>query len=173
MTKALTAQIVLDITAKYARTDLALTNDFRDSIKQALTLTLTNGTGTEQADILWHRRLTIDGFLNISLDDLIDGYNEPVDISGLKALYIKNRNTSNGVIHVTCKGERYVIGPEGIRFIWEPSIHGVVFSQSESSQEDEGNIYIVTEDNEDVEVDIILLGSSAEFSQSSSESGDT
>ncbi|MGV8131181.1 MAG: hypothetical protein ACP5N7_03740 [Candidatus Pacearchaeota archaeon] len=173
MTKNLTAQFTLDLSLKYARTDLVLTNDFRDYIKQQHTLTLSNGTGTEQADILFHTRETIDGFKNFPLESLIDGYNQLVDINALKAIFIKNRNTENGVIHVTCKRERYVIGPQGIRFIWEPSIHGVIYSQSESSQEDEGSLYIQCEDNEDVEIDLILVGSSREYSSSSSESGDT
>lgn len=172
-TKNLTAQFLLDIAITYSRTDLPLSNDFRDSVKQQHTLNLSNGTGTEQADILFQTRETIDGSKNFALESLIDGYNALVDINAVKAIFIKNRNTGNGVIHVTCKRERYVIGPQGIRFIWEPSIHGVVFSQSESSQEDEGSLYVQCEDNEDVEIDLIIVGSSREYSSSSSESGDT
>lgn len=172
-TKNLTAQFTLDLAITYARTDLTLTNDFRDSVKQQNSMVLSNGTGTEQADILYHTRTTIDGTRNFALESLIDGYNAVVDINALKAIFIKNRNTENGTIHVTCKRERYVIGPGGLRFIWEPNIHGLVFSQSESSQEDEGDLYIQCEDNEDVEIDLILVGSSREYSSSSSESGDT
>jgi len=158
------------LTAQYKRSDDAVNlNNIIDNLSYTdLKDTLTNGHTTDKANLLAHFRSTLINtteFWDLDAGNIYDAFGNLLNFDAVKCLIIKNRETTNNLfIEVAFKNERYYIGPNGSRAIWEPCGLGIAAIVSSASHE-EGRIRVTS--NGSVTYDMILVGATAESSSSS------
>ena len=165
---SLTTKFRATLATKYKRTDLPLNDTgITDDIKYLFDLTLTNGRGTNKANLQWSsRRQLVDSTELIDPDGVLtNNWGQTLDYDAVKIIIIKNRETDQErYIDVTFKNERYIIGANGARIIIEPVSFGVQSTVSSSSGE-EGSLSVTAVGS--VTYDIIIIGASGEESSSS------
>lgn len=166
-------KIALDVTftSIYRRTDKAANQlDIRDALRYInLKKSFVHGNGDNRANLIYYTRSTLVNAIEYwDLDGVLqDVFGNFINYDSVKALIIHNTElitTDNASLRVHFKTERYNIGPQGFRVLWEPKGQGVMSEASSGSQE-EGKIQV--ESNASVTYDIIIVGSSMESSSSS------
>ena len=168
-TKTLTSRIDITASFDYRRIDNLLNpNLIRDRLDYIdLKDALSNGNGTDRANILFHTRSTLDNDLEFwDLDGYLeDVFGDLINYDAVKCLIVKNRTlTNNAFLDVRFKNEVWYIGPNGYRIAWEPYGKGIMPLISSASQE-EGRIFVSS--NMEITYDIIIAGSTKETSSSS------
>lgn len=168
----LTSAIDVTLACEYRRVDKDINpTGIRDTFRYTdLKDSLANGWGTDRADLFFHSRRILNNSVEIlDLDggSLQNIFGDMLNFDAVKCLIIRNRNELplGGVLVVRFKSEQYVIGPQGYRIVWEPISRGIQAIGSSASQS-EGSITVSCDVQ--IEYDLILIGSQAENSSSSS-----
>mgnify|MGYP001568344112 FL=1 len=168
----LTTAIDVTLACDYKRTDKTLNaTGIKDTFRYTdLKDSLANGWGTDRADLFWHSRRILNNSVEIlDLDggSLVNVFGDLLNFDAIKCLVIRTRTELplGAVLDVRFKTERYVIGPQGYRIVWEPKSRGIQAIGSSASQS-EGSITFSCDVK--IEYDLILIGSQAENSSSSS-----
>lgn len=164
------AVVDITLTTIYRRTDKPA-NQFqiRDTLRYTdLKGAFVHGNGDNRANLNFYTRSTLDNSMeHWNLDGILqDVYGNFLNYDSVKGLIIFNRQPltdDNFFLSVQFKNERYYIGPQGFRILWEPKGQGVSAVQSSQSAE-EG--LITVESNANITYDIFIIGSSAESSDS-------
>lgn len=169
MTTSLTSQLRLTLGWQYQNTlDLSTVAD-NGSIQ--LDDDLENGSGLDQANLVWHDRRTLAAAANDDLDlagVLSSGFGQTVSFAKLKGMLIHNRATSAGeVLHIGggsnpisdwigASGDIVKVGPNGILLLWNPSLAGYAVTASTADI-----LRITNAGSGSVDYDILLLGVSS------------
>ena len=133
-------------------------------------LVLPNGTGSGQADRIWHDQRTIAASGTDSLDlqgSLVDAFGAAFTPAKLKAIYVKaasgntnnvvvTRPASNGVPVFSAAGDAVPVLPGGV-FVWVAPGAGVTVTASTGDLLDLVN----SSSGTSVTYDIVLIGTSA------------
>lgn len=180
MATDLTANALVRLRTTYLNI-LDMTNT-RDALDESWADTLTNGAGTDEADVIWHDRRTAtaaadDIDLHTSLSDV---YGNAATFATIKCIAIHNRSTMTtenlaigadagapfGNWVANAATDILNVGPDGILFIWSPrDPYPVVDTTADVLQIDPGA--------DTIEYDIMIIGTSvnvASASQSVSQS---
>jgi len=106
---------------------------------------LTSGTGLDEADVLWFAKARSLAATTEELDlagSLSDAYGSTVTAAKVKGLFIKNNSTTagetlkiggaaaNAFLLFDNATDIYELGPNGIFFVWEPSLAGLPVTAS-------------------------------------------
>lgn len=97
----------------------------------------TDGTGADQADVIWHDQRTVSASSNDDLDlagSLTNSFGATVTFAKVKGIYIQNTNTTAGDIITVggegsnefstpfgADGDKVKIGPGGVFALYDPS----------------------------------------------------
>lgn len=185
-TTELTSQVEVRLKIRYHKiSNLINPNKFFQKVKYNFTDSLTNGTGTGKADVLFRIRETITAEKIWNLNSIVDPYGTTKDIDAVKAIFLRNRSLDNGLFfelspvtgaipafRAPFKGR---IGPEKVigtqvakafRFIWSDFVRGLIASESESSSVEEGNLFTITPEllDDGLDYELIILGATEESS---------
>lgn len=111
-----------------------------DSNSLPISVSLADGTGADQAEIVWHDRRTLAaaGVDNLDLaGGLVDAFGNTLAFTSLKALVLKNRGTASDDVldiggHATAAlsspfgaaNDKLKLGPDGLLLLWNPSAAG-------------------------------------------------
>ncbi len=140
-----------------------------DEFRLDLSDTLANGTGADQADQVWHDRRTLAATTeNLDLaGSLTNAFGSTLTFALIKGLLVHNRQTTAGET-LTIGGaasaafllfndatDKYVLGPNGIFFVWKPCAAGraVTTTSADILKMDAGTA--------SVSYDIWIIGASA------------
>lgn len=131
---------------------------------------LADGTGLDQADVPWYDKARSLAATSENLDlasgSLTDGYGNTATFAKLKMLYIKNLSTTAGETLKIGGGTNpfllfddgsdiYDLGPNGIYFVWEPSLAGLPVTAAT------GDILKIDSGAATLTYDIAMVGASA------------
>lgn len=142
-----------------------------DALDLAVRLDLASGTGSGQADLMWHDRRTLAASANEDLDVagvLASGLGATLTFARIKLLWVRasaaNTNTvvvtrpaSNGVPIFAAASDAMAIRPGGQLLIAAPDATGIVVTASTGDLINIGNGSSGTS----VTYDIVLIGASA------------
>lgn len=167
MATTLATTLTLILSAKYNK-DF----DLQDAVNN-LTLnkndTLATGTGSNQADVLWHdtRSLTATSEDLDMAGSLTNAFGDTVTFATIKGILIHNKSTSsteilsvggaaaNQLINWVGNSSDIVkIGPDGILLLWNP-IDGYAVTAGT------GDLLKIDSGTDTIEYDIVILGTSA------------
>lgn len=166
---ALTASLIARIQAEHSRVlDLA-TGAFR--VDKRSQIDLTSGTGSGQADLIWHdtRTLTASGTEDLDLVSLTDAFGQTATFARIKAILIVasssnnaansvqiTRPASNGVPLFMAAGDGISLAA-GEHFMWAASGSGKTVTAST------GDLITVTNSagTNSVTYDVVIIGASA------------
>ncbi len=155
------------LVAQYQRTDDPINpNNIIDALNYTdLKDVLTNGHTTDKANLLSHFESTLNNateYWDLDGGNVYDAFNNLLNFDAVKCFVIRNKETTPGLyLEVHFKNERYYIGPNAYRVVWEPSGPGIAAIVSSASHE-EGRISVTS--NGSITYDIILIGATAESS---------
>lgn len=182
----LTAYIQVILHANFSRIDTSYTDDPVVNLNyQNIKHLLSQGSLENQADLFYHSLSTYIGPLgvqtyNLDNNTLKDIYGKPLNFSTVRLLIIKNNATNlsdtptnaskhDGVITYTFKQDSGTIAPGGYRVLGDPSRRGITIKGAfDSTPSIEGNLVISNYSSTAGEYDLLVIGSSAEGSSSSS-----
>ena len=158
--------------------DLALRGDYQSAldlvtVKAPLALaksdTLTDGTGAiDTADLMWSDTRTL-ATTSEELDlagSLTNAFGATLTFARIKCILIHNKSTtvgqtitvggaaSNAFVLFSDTTDKYVIGPNGIFMIWEPSAAAKAVTASTGDK-------LKIESSASITYDIVIVGSSA------------
>jgi len=137
----------------------------KDALSLDLTDTLANGTGTDQANQIWHDRRTL-AATSENLDvagGLTDPFGATVTFTAIKCILIHNRETTAGydltigggtnalVNWVADSSDKVVIGPNAVFLLWHPGAGYAVTAGT-------GDILKIDAGANTVTYDIVLIG---------------
>ena len=167
MATTLTTSLAFALATRFV-TDNDL-SDPADALSMDWSDTLANGTGTDQADLIFHDRRTL---VATSEDfdlaaTLLDVYGSAITFVDVKGLFINNRNTTAGhtlsiggaagtqfVSWVGAANDEVNIGPNGLFVLWSPiDGYAVGAGASDLLKIDAGANTII--------YDIVVIGTSA------------
>lgn len=132
---------------------------------------LENGSGLDQANLIWHDQRTLAAAAHDDLDlagTLTDAFGQTVTFTKLKGLLLHNRATTAGeILHVGggsnpivdwigAGGDLVKVGPAGILLLWNPSLAGYTVTASTADV-----LRITNAGIGSIDYDILLLGVSA------------
>ena len=137
-----------------------------ENLRLDLTDTLANGTSADQANEMWHDRRSLAATTE-SIDlagSLTNIFGETLTFTSIVALIIHNRNTTVG--HTLTIGgaaanaftlfadtsDKYVLGPNGVFMVWEPSAAGKTVTAAT------GDILKMDAGANTISYDIIVIG---------------
>lgn len=130
--------------------------------------TMTNGTILNQCDQAWHDQRTVTAAAeNIDIAGVLaNSFNTVLTFAKIKGLFIHNRSTTPGenltigaaganeLMIFGAAADTKVIGPDGIFFIWEPSLAGITGGAGADLLKIDPGAATIT-------YDIVILGTSA------------
>lgn len=153
--------VKLDV--KYRRTDVdPITNDQpKDDFTLSRRNVLTPGFNEYEGELFYHDRRQINGRELIDLNAmLVDAFGTLLNFGAVKVIWLHNLNTNaTANLLFAFKYERGNIGPDGERYIYEPSAAGIEGLTSSASA-DEGSLELIS--TEAIEYDIVLIGTGQE-----------
>jgi len=187
----LTAYIQVILHANFSRKDTSYTDDpFVQLNYQKIKHLLSQGSFENQADLFYQSLSTyIDPFIgsapgeqtyNFDNNTLKDIYGKPLNFSTVRVLIIKNNatnlsdrptsfNPQDGIITYSFKQDSGTIAPGGYRVLGDPSRRGITNrALFDTTPSIEGSLVITNYSSTAGEYDLLVIGSSAEGSSSSS-----
>lgn len=152
----------LSLGLQWTHTKVQDLNTANDNNNYSFTDSLADGVAVDQADVIWHDRRTLnanDETLDLTAS-LTNAFGTSVTFAKIKGITIVNRQTESGR-NLTVGGAptaplnigTMVVGPGGMRQIWEPSAAGIAVGANDQLLIDSGASSIV--------YDIVIAGTSA------------
>lgn len=166
-TEIIGVSINATVTAQYRRTDDQVNPlSIVDNLQYVkLKDSLSNGHSLNEANLLAHFQSTLNNnteYWDLDSGNIYDAFQNLLNFDAVKCLIIKNLSTDHDLyLEVHFKNERYYIGPNGYRLIWEPAGKGIAAIVSSGSHE-EGKISVTS--NGLITYDFIIIGATDESS---------